>query len=119
MKDKMQHAKAFVFAAEEDFGITPVEAQACGTPVIAYGRGGALETVKGTNAKHPAEKPTGMFFYEQTTDAICAAVKAFEADHGAITAENCRENATNFSVDAFCTRFKQYVDRCVDADTND
>lgn len=47
MRDYMQHAKAFVFAAEEDFGITPVEAQACGTPVIAYGKGGSLETVRG------------------------------------------------------------------------
>lgn len=47
LKDYMQKAKAFVFAAEEDFGITPVEAQACGTPVIAFGKGGALETVKG------------------------------------------------------------------------
>ena len=47
LRKYMQHAKAFVFAAEEDFGITPVEAQACGTPVIAYGRGGALETVRG------------------------------------------------------------------------
>ncbi|MGE4530468.1 MAG: glycosyltransferase family 4 protein, partial [Acidithiobacillus sp.] len=47
LRDYMQRAKAFVFAAEEDFGITPVEAQACGTPVIAYGRGGALETVRG------------------------------------------------------------------------
>ena len=64
LQDKMQRAKAFVFAAEEDFGISVVEAQACGTPVIAYGKGGALETVlDGSHAR-----PTGLFFDEQTTD---------------------------------------------------
>ena len=56
--DYLQRAKAFIFAAEEDFGILPLEAQACGTPVIAYGKGGALETVRGL--EH--EKPTGLFF---------------------------------------------------------
>lgn len=59
--DYMQRAKAFIFAAEEDFGITLVEAQACGTPVIAYGKGGALETVN--DLSHPT--PTGLFFPQQ------------------------------------------------------
>ncbi len=53
LRDYMQRAKAFVLAAEEDFGITPVEAQACGTPVIAFGKGGALETVRGTRSQEP------------------------------------------------------------------
>ena len=57
MQDHMQRAKAFVFAAEEDFGITPVESQACGTPVIAFGKGGALETVNCEVGLHP----TGTF----------------------------------------------------------
>ncbi|HDK9850228.1 TPA: glycosyltransferase, partial [Klebsiella pneumoniae] len=61
MQSTMQKAKAFVFAAEEDFGITPVEAMACGTPVIAYGKGGVLETVKPVGY----EAPTGVFFGEQ------------------------------------------------------
>ncbi len=69
----MQRARAFVFAAEEDFGIAPVEAQACGTPVIAYGRGGAAETVRAGE--------TGVFFHEQTAAAIAAAVRRFEG-HG-------------------------------------
>ena len=62
MKKYMQKAKAFVFAAEEDFGIVPIEAQACGTPVIAYGKGGALETI--------LDKKTGLFFKEQTVSSI-------------------------------------------------
>jgi len=57
MQEHMQKAKAFVFAAEEDFGITPVEAQACGTPVIAFGKGGSLETVR----PFGVDNPTGLF----------------------------------------------------------
>ena len=71
----MQRARAFVFAAEEDFGIVPVEAQACGTPVIAYGRGGDLETVR-ASGDHTA---SGVFFPEQNVDALCAAVQSFDA----------------------------------------
>lgn len=69
--DHMQRAKAFVFAAEEDFGIAPVEAQACGTPVIAFGKGGALETVRGLGVAD--SEPTGVFFDEQSvTSIICS-----------------------------------------------
>src|SRR6266702_6160547 len=88
----MQRAKAFVFAAQEDFGIVPVEAQACGTPVIAYGRGGALETVNGVQSA----SPTGVFFYEQTPEGLRAAVDEFENSCTRFTPENCRENATRF-----------------------
>ncbi len=70
----LQRARAFVFASEEDFGLLPVEAQACGTPVIAFGKGGSLETVRGIDA----DKPTGVFFPAQTTEAICAAMSEFE-----------------------------------------
>src|SRR5260370_14015185 len=73
LQDKMRRAKAFAFAAEEDFGISVVEAQACGTPVIAYGKGGALETV--LDSSHA--RPTGLFFDEQTTGAIIEAVVGF------------------------------------------
>lgn len=74
LKDHMQRAKGFVFAAEEDFGITPVEAQACGTPVITYGKGGATETVLDLNH----EKPTGLFFKEQTVGSIVEKINEFE-----------------------------------------
>jgi glycosyltransferase involved in cell wall biosynthesis len=100
LRDYMQRARAFVFAAEEDFGITPVEAQACGTPVIAYGKGGACETVRGLGE---SEAPTGMFFDAQTADAIGAAVDRFEREPEAISPFDCRLNAERFSIDRFRT----------------
>lgn len=103
--DYMQKAKAFVFAAEEDFGITPVEAQACGTPVIAYGKGGALETICGLDR----DKPTGVFFYEQTIPAVRAAIDSFENNMHKINYESCRENALRFSVDRFKDEIEKYI----------
>ncbi|SFB53582.1 Glycosyltransferase involved in cell wall bisynthesis [Cohnella sp. OV330] len=104
--DHMQRAKAFVFAAEEDFGITPVEAQACGTPVIAYGKGGSLETVRGLGVP----QPTGVFFEEQTAAQVMAAVSRFETEGGAIQAANCRKNAVRFSPESFRKKLQQHVD---------
>lgn len=101
----MQRAKALIFAAEEDFGLIPLEAQACGTPVIAFGKGGALETVRGLSQ----EKPTGVFFPEQTTQAICDAVKIFEAEKSRLTVENCVENAKRFAPEQFRQKFMQLV----------
>lgn len=106
--DHMQRAKAFVFAAEEDFGITPVEAQACGTPVIAFGRGGSLETVRGRG--HPAQR-TGVFFTEQTPEAVIAAVEAFEALPVPIRPETCRAHAEQFAPALFRQRFQAAVER--------
>lgn len=105
MKEYMQKAKAFVFAAEEDFGITPVEAQACGTPVIAYGKGGTLETVNGLDNN----KPTGIFFKEQTTDSLVKAVTTFEKKGSQIKLLDCRENALRFSTDRFLQEFQDFV----------
>lgn len=107
LNDYMQRARAFVFAAEEDFGIVPVEAQACGTPVIAYGRGGALETVVGLNQDEP---PTGVFFYQQTTTAIAAAVEIFENNQHEFSPLVCRENALRFSPERFREEFKALVE---------
>lgn len=107
LAERMGRAKAFVFAAEEDFGIAPVEAQACGTPVIAYGRGGALETVRGLDTA----QPTGIFFDAQTSESLIDAVERFESEAGAIDALHCRENAERFSVDAFRRSFLAAVER--------
>ncbi|MBN3725368.1 glycosyltransferase family 4 protein [Burkholderia sp. Ac-20379] len=93
LKDHLQRARAFVFAAEEDFGISVVEAQACGTPVIAFGKGGACETVIDETQPHP----TGLFFEAQTVASIQAAVGRFEANIARFSPLNCRLNAERFS----------------------
>jgi hypothetical protein len=106
LRDHMQRAKAFMFAAEEDFGIAPVEAQACGTPVIAYAKGGATETIRGLDC----EKPTGVFFETQSVEAIVAAVARFEKVP--ISALDCRENALRFSAERFVREFNEYIAVC-------
>ncbi|HDR8963091.1 TPA: glycosyltransferase [Burkholderia vietnamiensis] len=114
LHDRMRRAKAFVFAAEEDFGISVVEAQACGTPVIAYGKGGALETVlEPTSHAHP----TGLFFDEQTPHAIVAAVDEFERAPQRFAPRACRANAERFSADTFRQRFLDYVEAALPGST--
>ena len=111
LKDRMSRAKAFVFAAEEDFGISVVEAQACGTPVIAYGKGGALETVR--DLSEP--RPTGMFFDEQSADSIIAAVERFDDHVKRFSPLDCRANAERFSAANFRERFFAHVRAAVPA----
>ncbi|AWV05059.1 glycosyltransferase family 4 protein [Burkholderia sp. JP2-270] len=95
--DFMRRARAFVFAAEEDFGIVPVEAQACGTPVIAYGRGGALETVI---ASADRSRRTGLFFAQQSVASVVDVIERFEAA-GPFDDAVCRRNALRFSPERF------------------
>jgi len=112
IKEYMQRAKAFVFAAEEDFGITPLEAQACGTPVIAYGKGGCLETIcdVGVDVGNIGNKnSTGIFFTEQTEDSLLAAIEKFESL--SIDPKNCRDNALRFSEEVFKVKFKEFVEK--------
>ncbi len=111
LTDLMQRAKGFIFAAEEDFGITPVEAQACGTPVIAFGRGGATETVRGL--EHA--RPTGLFFDRQEPQAIADAVLTFERNQERILAADCRTNALRFSTQIFRETYGRFVEQCWDA----
>jgi len=103
---RVADARAFLFAAEEDFGIAPVEAQAAGVPVIAFGQGGARETVRGQD--DPV--PTGAFFDAQTSESVVAAVRAFEANAGRINSAACRDNALRFAP----ARFREEIARVVD-----
>jgi len=105
MQDHMQRAKAFVFAAEEDFGITPVESQACGTPVIAFGKGGSLETIRSDLSNNP----TGIFFNKQNVSSVIDAVELFEKNRELYLPENCRNNALQFSNHRFQHELKKYV----------
>jgi glycosyltransferase involved in cell wall biosynthesis len=105
MQDHMRRAKAFVFAAEEDFGITAVEAQACGTPVIAYGKGGSLETVR----PYGSVKPTGMFFKQQTVTSLVDAVMLFESISDEFIPQDCRTHALKFSAERFRRELSEYV----------
>jgi glycosyltransferase involved in cell wall biosynthesis len=101
LRHYLQCARAFIFAAEEDFGIAPVEAQACGTPVIAFGRGGATESV--------IAGKTGVLFNEQTPESLMQAVITFESmtwDHAFI-----RQNAERFSIGQFKKQFSEVTRR--------
>jgi glycosyltransferase involved in cell wall biosynthesis len=98
--DHLQRARAFVFAGIEDFGIVMVEAQACGTPVIALGSGGAAEIV---------QRDTGVLFPEQTAEALIDAVHRFEQHAGGFAAARCRENALRFDREHFRTRFAELL----------
>ena len=93
----MASARALVAAAEEDFGIVTVEAQACGTPVISFDRGGAVDIVRPA----PGDGATGVLFGSQTAAAICEAVDRFEALEPGICPRACRLNATRFSAEIF------------------
>jgi len=101
LKHYLSKAKAFVFAAEEDFGIISVEAQACGTPVIAFGKGGSTETV--------IDGKTGVFFYEQTAEEINKAVCLFEKNINNFNYIEIANHASSFSTDRFRTEFSSYV----------
>jgi glycosyltransferase involved in cell wall biosynthesis len=105
---QLQAARAFIFAAHEDFGISPVEAQACGTPVIAYGAGGSLETVRDMYA---AKRPTGLLFPEQTAACLVQAVEAFEQAGAIFAPDACREWAEQFSEDRFRREFTSCVEQ--------
>jgi len=101
--EKNLRAKAFVFAAEEDFGIIPVEAQACGTPVIAYNKGGVTETV--------VDGRTGVFFEEQKVDSIIKSVKHFEKIEDEFNFKEIRKHSEKFSRKRFELEIEEFVNK--------
>jgi len=113
VRQHLRRAKAFIFPSEEDFGIVPLEAQACGTPVIAYGRGGALETVVGLGQAGDAA-PTGLFFETQTADCLVEAVRRFEENQLAFVPAAISEHAGRFGIDTFKHRFAAAVQQAMD-----
>lgn len=102
----LRGARAYLFAAIEDFGIAPLEAQAVGTPVIAYAGGALPETVPGLDAR----RPCGVLYDQQTPAGIRDAVRRFEREGGRISPDACRENALRFSPDRFRAAFAGWVE---------
>lgn len=98
--------RALLFAADEDFGMVPLEAQACGRPVIAYGKGGSLETVRCGN-----DDPTGVYFGEQTAASVAEGILQFEAEdrEGKFRSEAIHRWAEGFATPVFLDRFREFV----------
>lgn len=98
--------RALLFAADEDFGMIPLEAQSCGRPVIAYGVSGSVETVRGFEGQ---AFPTGTYFQEQTAAAVAEAILAWEAREENFRPENAREWAGKFAVPVFLETYRRFV----------
>jgi glycosyltransferase involved in cell wall biosynthesis len=105
--DHYARCRALVFPGEEDFGIVPLEAQACGCPVIAYGKGGALETVVDVGSTDCA--PTGLYFYEPTVESLIDAIKRFEECQSSFAPDAVREHALGFSYEKCADAFRALV----------
>lgn len=115
----MQRCRALIFPGEEDFGIVPLEAQACGKAVIAYGKGGALETVIGFNEASDANADaTGVFFYEQTPEALREAVQRFEEIEGRFDGQRCRRNALRFDRPIYKKSMQGFIESVVSHTSN-
>jgi glycosyltransferase involved in cell wall biosynthesis len=113
VRDYYRRCEALIFPGEEDFGIVPLEAQACGKPVIAFGRGGAMETIiplDGAAANEISSlAPTGVFFYESTVEALCEAVSLCRRHTAAFDPEAIRQNALRFDRPVFKDRIKTFL----------
>ncbi len=107
VQDLYARCAALLFSGEEDFGIVPLEAMATGAPVIAYGKGGATETV--------VDGQTGLFFYEQTTEALCEALLRFESFRSSFDAQRIREHAITFDEARFCHEMQAAIDAAQEA----
>ncbi len=118
LRDLYANCRALLFPGTEDFGLVPVEVQASGRPVIAYGRGGVLESVRGVSVREAGQRDrrswrrdwTGIFFQEPTADALVEAVECFEAVEDRFDPARIREWATRFDRSVFERRWKRLLD---------
>ncbi len=112
IEDLMSKCRAFVYAGIEDFGIAPVEAMASGAPVIAFGKGGVLDTVKCFNS-YSCESATGLLFSNQTVKSVVEAIEFFKEKQlwRDLKPELIRDWANSFSEDAFKLRFEKAINR--------
>lgn len=108
LRDLYSRCRALIFPGEEDFGIVPLEAQACGRPVVAYGRGGVLETVIPAGS---GQTPTGVFFQESHPEALIAAVEKVEAMD--FDSQAIRNQALKFSRPLYVSRMADYINQCM------
>jgi glycosyltransferase involved in cell wall biosynthesis len=97
--------KAFIFPGEDDFGITPLESMASGRPVIAFGKGGALETVNGLDSNNP----TGIFFYEQNAESLIKAIKDYEKNTKMFAPDKIKKHAERWSNERFISEFRSLI----------
>ena len=104
--DEYSRCRALLFAADEDFGMVPLEAQSCGRPVIAYGHGGSLETVRGAENN---EAPTGLFFAEQTPDSLADAILRFEARENGFRSADAQAHAAAFATPLFLAAMREQI----------
>ena len=108
-----QRCRAFIFPSEEDIGLTPIEAQACGRPVIAFGRGGALETVVGGSPanSYAPESSTGLFFAEPSAESLAEAIRFFESNEARFSPSFIRRHAERFDVPRFKAEMSAFINR--------
>ena len=111
MRDYLQRARALINASEEDFGMSMIEAQACGTPVITFKGGGALETVR--------EGVTGTFFEDQTSASLVGAILRFESSNSHFSPEDIRKHVLQYSAQRFRQQYRHFVlERCAEQNAN-
>ncbi len=111
----LKKCRAVIFPGEEDFGIVPLEAQACGKQVIAFGKGGALETIIGLDNTQTANaNATGIFFYEQTHEALRKSISLFERARDRFDSRRCRDNVLRFDRPVYQKSMQKYIQSIID-----